>query len=321
MIRLRFKSFTYPNVILSMLVIAVVAILPTFIGKSWISLITEIFILAIACSALNLLVGYSGQVSFGHAGFYCFGGYTLALLLTKTNCPFFLAISASILFSAMAAGIIGWFSIRLVSHYFALLTFAFAQIIYFIVFQWYSFTGGDNGITDIPIPKYLIASNNYYFLTFIIFLISLLLMKLYTGSPFGKAIQATRENPMRAGFIGINVKRYQLINFIISGTFTGLAGALYVGLSRAAFPSYGDLWKSGSFLVICLLGGIGNFYGPAVGSLIYTVLEKIITESTEYWPFFLGLILVLLCLFMREGIIVFIEQKYKIYKNVSRVGD
>lgn len=320
MIEHKLKPFSWPRMIYCILAVTIVVVLPAFLGKSWISLITEVFILAIACSALNLLVGYGGQVSFGHAGFYCFGAYVLALLLTKTDSPFFLALISSLLLSAAAAAVIGWFCVRLVSHYFALLTLAFAQIIYFIVFQWYSFTGGDNGITDIPLPGFLAADNNYYYLTFFLLLVSLLLMKLYTESPFGKAIQAARENPMRASFIGVNVKRYQLINFIISGAFTGLAGALYVGFSGAAFPAYGDLWKSGSFLVVCLLGGIGNFFGPAIGSFIYTFLDKIITSATQYWPFFLGLILILLCMFMRGGVMGFIEMKYNTFKANKEIG-
>lgn len=284
-------------------------ILPVLVSAGWLSLITEMLILALAACGLNLMLGYAGMVSFGPAGFYAVGAYATALILINTELPFALAFAAGPLFAAGAAVLIGWFCVRLTHVYFALLTLAFAQIIHTIIFEWYAFTKGDNGIVDIPIPEVLKPITHYYYFSFIIIVLCLALLWMIIKSPFGKTLQAMRENAQRAESIGINVRLYQLSTFVLSGFFLGVAGSLFCGFNKNVFPNYAHWGKSTEMLVVCLLGGIYNFFGPIVGSIVYLFLDKIITSYTQYWPLVLGMIIIILLLFLRGGIAGFIGER------------
>jgi len=284
-------------------------ILPGFLSEGWISLVNEMLILALAACGLNLMLGYAGMVSFGPAGFYAVGAYATALILIDTNLPFALAFAAGPLVAAASAVLIGWFCVRLTQVYFALLTLAFAQIIHTIIFEWYAFTRGDNGIVDIPIPQMLKSITHYYYFSFFIIILCLALLWLIIKSPFGKTLQAMRENAQRAESIGINVRLYQLSTFVLSGFFLGVAGSLFCGFNKNVFPNYAHWIKSTEMLVVCLLGGIYNFFGPIVGSIVYLFLDKVITGYTQFWPLVLGLIIILLLLFLRGGIAGFIAER------------
>jgi branched-chain amino acid transport system permease protein len=291
------------------LVLLLFFLLPAFLSRGWISLINEMLILALAACGLNLMLGYAGMVSFGPAGFYAVGAYTTALILINTHLPFALAFMAGPVIAALSSIIIGWFCVRLTQVYFALLTLAFAQIIHTIIFEWYSFTKGDNGIVDIPIPALLNSIPHYYYFSLIVVVLCLALLWMIIKSPFGKTLQALRENAQRVESIGINVRLYQLSTFVLSSFFLGVAGSLFCGFNKNVFPDYAHWGKSTEMLVVCLLGGIYNFFGPIVGSIVYLFLDKVITAHTQYWPLVLGLIIILLLLFLRGGIAGFIAEK------------
>jgi branched-chain amino acid transport system permease protein len=294
------------------LVLVLFLLLPAFLSEGWISLVNEMLILALAACGLNLMLGYAGMVSFGPAGFYAVGAYTTALILINTQLPFGLAFAAGPVVAALSAIVIGWFCVRLSQVYFALLTLAFAQIIHTIIFEWYAFTKGDNGIVDIPIPALLKSITHYYYFSFIVILLCLALLWLIIKSPFGKTLQAMRENAQRAESIGINVRLYQLSTFVLSGFFLGVAGSLFCGFNKNVFPNYAHWGKSTEMLVVCLLGGIYNFFGPIVGSIVYLFLDKVITAYTQYWPLVLGLIIIILLLFLRGGIAGFIAERFSL---------
>lgn len=283
--------------------------LPLFLPVGWLSLVTEMLILALAAGGLNLMLGYAGMVSFGPAGFYAVGAYATALILTNTKLPFVLAFAAGPVIAALTAIPIGWFCVRLTHVYFALLTLAFAQIIHTIIFEWYDFTKGDNGIVDIPLPEILRSIPHYYYFSLIIVVFCLALLWMIIKSPFGKTLQAMRENAQRAESIGIPVRLYQLSTFVISGFFLGVAGSLFCGFNKNVFPNYAHWIKSTEMLVVCLLGGIYNFFGPIVGSIVYLFLDKVITGYTQFWPLVLGLIIIILLLFLRGGIAGFIAER------------
>lgn len=284
--------------------------LPFFISEGWLSIVIEIMILMLAACALNVILGYGGMVCFGPAGLYAVGGYTTALLLTKTGIPFVIAMIAGPIAAGAAGLIVGWFCVRRTTVYFALLTLAFSQIIWTIIFEWYGFTGGDNGIVGVPVPHFLMSISHYYYFSLVIITVLLIILWKIVNSPFGKTLQAIRENPGRTKFIGINVRRYQLIAFVISSVFLGAAGTLFCGFSHSVFPDYAHWIKSTDMLIVCLLGGIYNFSGPIMGSIIYILLSKLISSYTMYWLLFLGIILVFLMLFMRGGIMGFILEKF-----------
>jgi branched-chain amino acid transport system permease protein len=301
------NSSTRPILVL---VLIALAALPLILTKGWLSLVTEMLILALAAGGLNLMLGYAGMVSFGPAGFYAVGAYATALILVYTSWPFGLAFMAGPLVAAAAAVLIGWFCVRLTQVYFALLTLAFAQIIHTIIFEWYDFTKGDNGIVDIPLPDLLRPIAHYYYFSLIVVVLSLGLLRMIVRSPFGKTMQAMRENPQRAESVGIPVRRYQLATFVISAFFLGIAGSLFCGFNKNVFPNYAHWIKSTEMLVVCLLGGIYNFFGPIVGSVVYLLLDKVITGYTQYWPLVLGLIIIVLLLFLRGGIAGFIAERW-----------
>ena len=205
--------------------------------------------------------------------------------------------------------LIGWFCVRLTHVYFALLTLAFAQIIHTIIFEWYDFTKGDNGIVDIRLPEILRSIPHYYYFSLIVVSLCIALLAMIIKSPFGKTLQAMRENPQRTESIGIPVRLYQLATFVLSGFFLGVAGSLFCGFNKNVFPDYAHWIKSTEMLVVCLLGGIYTFFGPIVGSIVYLFLDKVITGYTQFWPLVLGLIIIVLLLFLRGGIAGFIAER------------
>jgi branched-chain amino acid transport system permease protein len=286
-------------------------------GEFWIWVTTEMVIMALFATSLNLILGFGGMVSFGHAAFFGVGAYTVALLMKKAGAPLVLALLAAPCAAAVAAAIIGWFCVRLVGLYFAILTLTFGQLLYLLAFQWYSFTGGDDGIHGIPKPSFL-GPTNYYLLCLILFLVCLLIMRMIVNSSFGLSIRVTRENMERAKFIGINVRRYQLINFVIAGFFAGLAGGLFTELNRFAQTDFLHWSKSGDAIFACLVGGMYSLIGPAIGSAFllfaHIVIQQIHQGLVEIWAIILGLILIVVVLFAPEGL-VGIYQKRAVKKH------
>jgi branched-chain amino acid transport system permease protein len=299
------------NWILGIAVIAVLVTLPFLLaqfgktGEFWIWVSTQMIIMALFATSLNLILGSGGMVSFGHAAFFGVGAYTVALLMKKAGVHILLAMLAAPCLAALAAAVIGWFCVRLIGLYFAILTLAFGQLLYMIVFQWYTFTGGDDGIHGIPKPDFL-DPTNYYLFCLVVFVVCLLIMRMITNSSFGLSIRIIRENMNRAKFIGIDVRRYQLINFIIAGFFAGIAGGLFTELNRFAQTEFLHWSRSGDAIFACLVGGMYSFIGPTIGSTVliflHIMLQQIHQSLVEVWAIFLGLILLGVVLFAPEGL-------------------
>jgi branched-chain amino acid transport system permease protein len=275
-------------------------------GEYWIWVTTEMIISALFAMSLNLILGYGGMVSFGHAAFFGVGAYTVALLMKKAGAPLYLALAAAPLVSACFAAIIGWFCVRLIGLYFAILTLAFGQLLYMVAFQWYTFTGGDDGIHGIPRPEFL-GPVAYYLLCLVLFLICVLIMRMIINSSFGLSVRTIRENMERAKFIGINVKRFQLINFIIAGAFAGLAGGLLAELNRFAQTEFLHWSKSAEPILASLVGGMYSLLGPAIGSTVLIflkiVLQQLHERMIDFWAIILGGVLLLVVLFAPGGLV------------------
>ncbi|MGO9022268.1 MAG: branched-chain amino acid ABC transporter permease [Syntrophobacteraceae bacterium] len=303
--------------ILISIVFASLLALPALIGKSWLNITIEILIMALAACSLNLMLGYTGLVSFGPAGLYAVGAYTTAILLTRFKMNIVPAMIAAPIMAAIVGWAVGWVCVRRTKVYFALLTLAFSQIIWTIIFEWYAVTGGDNGIISIPTPEFFFSIvNSYYFCLAVVGCCIFALWRI-VNSPFGRTLQAIRENPGRVEFIGVNLKRYQLAAFILSSIFLGIAGSLYCVFSDSAFPDFAHWTKSTDMLVVCLLGGIYRFSGPLVGSAIYTILAKTLSKHTMHWNLILGVAIVLLVLLMRNGVMGFLSERLS-RKNQAR---
>ena len=275
-------------------------------GEFWIWVSTEMIIMALFATSLNLVLGFGGMVSFGHAAFFGVGAYTVALLMKKAGFNLLVALIAAPCLAAVAAAIIGWFCVRLIGLYFAILTLAFGQLLYMIVFQWYTFTGGDDGIHGIPKPEFL-GPTNYYVMCLVIFLICFFVMRMIVNSSFGLSIRIIRENLDRAKFIGINVRRYQLINFIVAGFFAGIAGGLFTELNRFAQTEFLHWSRSGDAIFACLVGGMYSFIGPTIGSTVliflHIIIQQVHQSLVEIWALILGFILLGVVLFAPEGVV------------------
>jgi branched-chain amino acid transport system permease protein len=261
------------------------------------------------------MLGNLGMLSFGHAAYIGLGAYAVALILRKTDIPYGVAFLCAPLLSAAVAAVVGAFCIRLRHQvYFAMLTLAFAQIIYTVVFQWYSFTGGDNGVIgfgrDIPAGLRTNPTNLYYF-SLAVGLICLGLVWMIVHSPFGTMLRTIRENPERAEAIGVPVQWVRFITFVLAGAFAGVAGALLATFQRAVFPDTLHWSRSGEGIIMTLLGGIGHFLGPVVGAAAFLALNKYSTEVTGYWQLVMGLTLLAVVLVFRGGILGFLDDSIR----------
>ncbi|PYM32215.1 MAG: branched-chain amino acid ABC transporter permease [Candidatus Rokuibacteriota bacterium] len=269
----------------------------------------DVVIWALFATSLNLLVGYTGLVSFGHAAYFGIGAYTTGLLMKKAGVSFLLAFPAAGGLAGAFALVFGFFCVRLTRIYFAMLTLAFAQIVWAICFKWNEVTGGEQGMPEIPYPDFgwlerlgaavpAVAgwrtAEYYYFLTLVLVALCLWVLRRIVGSPFGRILTTIRENPERAEFIGVNVRRYELAAFVLAGVFAGLAGGLFGIFNRGVFPDFAYWTKSSEVLIMTLLGGMGTFFGPGIGALALILLNQQIVSYTEYWPLVLGTILVVL---------------------------
>jgi branched-chain amino acid transport system permease protein len=289
------------------------ACVPWLGSRFYTFLATDIAILALFAASLNLLLGYTGLVSFGHAAYFGVGAYTCAILMKTHGIAFALGLPAAAVAAGVCALLFGLFCVRSTRIYFSMLTLAFAQIVWAICFKWNSVTGGEQGLSNVPYPNLdwmssipgiggLRTSDHYYLLVLCLVGIAFALLKRIVESPFGSILTAIRENPERAEFVGINVRRYQLAAFVVAGAFAGWAGALFGIFNRGVFPDFAHWSKSAEVLIMAILGGIGHFWGPAVGAAILILLNQQINAYTQYWPLILGSILIVLVFVFPNGV-------------------
>ena len=299
----------------ALLVFLAALFVPAAGSRYYTFLANDVVIWALFATSLNLLVGYTGLVSFGHAAYFGIGAYTTGVLMKKLGVSFLLAFPAAGVMAGLFALFFGFFCVRLTRIYFAMLTLAFAQIVWAICFKWNEVTGGEQGMPEIPYPDFdwvervaawlpfvggYRTSDYFYFLTLILVAVCFWLLSRVVGSPFGRMLTTVRENPERAEFIGVNVRRYELAAFVVAGVFAGLSGGLFGIFNRGVFPDFAYWTKSSEVLIMTLLGGMGTFYGPAIGALALIWLNQQIVSYTQYWPLILGSILVIL-LFVFPG--------------------
>ena len=278
--------------------LALPLVLPTF----WLWMAVEIFAFALFAASLHLLMGLGGMVSFGHAAYFGLGAYGAALLLKLAGWPMPLAFLAAPVVAAAAAAVFGYFSVRLTSIYFAMLTLAFAQIVFAVVHQWDDVTGGDNGVLSVWPPPWLKSPMRYYYWALVFAGAGVVLLRLVAASPFGLALRAVRDHARRAEAVGINIRALQWTAFVVAGFFAGLAGAIFVFLKGSVFPVYTEAPMSVQPLVMVLLGGVAAPAGPLIGAAAYKLLDTVITRFTDYWQAGLGGILIVLVLAFPRGI-------------------
>ena len=282
--------------------LAVLAGLPLALPTFWISIVVEILAFALFAASLHLLMAVGGMVSFGHAAYFGLGAYGAALLLKLAGLPMPIAFVAAPLVAALAAVVFGYFCVRLSSIYFAMLTLAFAQIVYAIVHQWDEVTGGDNGILSVWPAPWLATPGRYYYWALAAALVGILLLRRVAASPFGLTLRAARDHARRAEALGVNIRALQWTAFVVAGFVAGIGGAVFAFLKGSVFPVYTESPMSVQPLVMVLLGGVGSPSGPLVGAAVYKLLDTVITRYTDYWQLVLGAILMVLVLAFPRGI-------------------
>ncbi len=268
---------------------------------------TEIWIFAIFGLGLNLLLGYTGLLSFGQSTFFGSAAYVAGWLLKHYAINVFLALGVGVAVGAVSALLVGYLCVQRSGLYFIMLTFALNQLFYFIAYQWTSVTGGEDGMAGIPRPALLGIDFkdplNYYAFVSLLFLISLFLMKKIVESPLGRILQAIRENEVRAEAVGYNVPRFKLLAFVIGGAFSGLAGVLYAMLFGIMPLEAISFVFSGNVVFATLIGGSGSLYGPIIGSFVFIWLSESVSVLWARWPLLLGLAFVIVVLFLRGGVV------------------
>lgn len=291
-------------------VLLVLAGLPYYVPYFYIFVATEILIMGLLAGSYNVIFGYTGMLSFGHAAFFGFGAYTTAMLLLHFQVPLFWAMLASMGTAMLLSAVIGFFCVRLDEVYFAMLTLAFGMMVFAVALQWRSLTNGSDGISGFPLSEFGLGLNLtlanpmvYYYVVLVVVAAASLLLYLITRSPFGLMLKAISQNPERVSFCGVNERRHRLIAFIIAGTFAGLAGALFVPFNRVANPDMVHWTQSAEPVLMTILGGAGYFLGPYFGAAVFVLLETWITSYTDHWMIFLGIVLALMVLFFRRGLL------------------
>jgi branched-chain amino acid transport system permease protein len=284
----------------------------------YVELGTRVVIYALAAMALNFLLGYTGVLSFGHAAYFGLGAYGTALTIKYLVPSTPVGMLAGIVLGTVAAAIIGPMIIRLRGVYFAMCTIAFGQVFYFIAFQWFSLTGGDDGVSAwhrIPLnfgfATLDILNNNkaLYYFALAVFAACAAAMAFLLRSPFGRTLLAIRENERRARFLGIPVDQHIWMSWVVSCFFVSVAGTLYALLNDFVDPRALRWDQSGTFVIMTVLGGMRSFWGPLIGAAIYLVLQDYISSHTENWMSFIGAFFVLIVLFFPRGVLGIIRRK------------
>jgi branched-chain amino acid transport system permease protein len=271
---------------------------------------------ALFAASLHFIMGPAGMHSFGHAAYFGLGAYAAALLMLKAGWPMEAALLGAPLVAGLGAVVFGWFCVRLSGVYLAMLTLAFAQIVWSITFQWDDFTGGSNGITGVWPAAWLTDKTAYYFATLVLVAGGVLALRRVLFSPFGLAMRAGRDSPLRADAIGIDIKQVQWLAFVLAAVAAGLAGSLYAFSKGSISPDSMAVGKSVDGLVMVLLGGVQTLTGPVVGAVSFTWLQDTVARSTDYWRALLGGIVLLLVLAFPQGIAGFIGQLFDRRKAV-----
>ncbi|MBW1772463.1 MAG: branched-chain amino acid ABC transporter permease, partial [Deltaproteobacteria bacterium] len=266
----------------------------------------------------------TGQLSFGHASFYGLGAYGTGLLIVKLQWPLWAAMMGGVLTATLGGIIIGYLSFRRSDVYFSLLTMAFSQILYFLAFQFRGLTGGDDGLRGIPVFRPfsidLGEPLNMYYFSFVFFLVLAYLARRLLRSPLGKAMLAVKENEDRAIACGFNTQRIKLVSFVISAIYGGLAGSLWCLHLRFVGVETFDFMLNGEVIFVCIVGGVGTYFGPIVGSAVFLLLHDYIQLIMERWELVVGLILIFFILFFNQGIVGAIENRVAAYREKKAAG-
>ena len=301
---------TRHNILGPVLLVVLLFLAPLLLPVYWLIILSEILIMGLMAISLNLLLGYTGLLSFGQGAFFGLGAYAAALLLQAGYQNLFLVLGAGVLTALLAAVVVGFFSVRLDEIFFAMITLGLGMLFFSIAHNWLSVTGGSDGLPVFMLPTLNLfgreitfyTPTNMYYLVFVTVLCAVILLWLVVHSPFGLILKALRENKQRVSFIGGNVRLLRIAAFTISGAFTGLAGTLFCLFNNMSTPEFMHWSFSAKPVIMSIIGGTGVFLGPLFGAGIFFALEQIIIQFTENWMLFLGIVLIPIVLFFPQGV-------------------
>ena len=294
-------------------ILAALVLFPWVVEPYQTTLFSYGLVMAIAALGFNLLLGYTGLLSFGHSAYFGVGAYAVALIVKYLHVSSLeVFIVGGILASAAVSALFGFVCVRYTRIFFGILTLALSQVLWSLAFKFFWVTGGTDGLR-VPTPVLLgvasakgdkieFLSHGYYWYVLAIFFACVALMWVIVNSPFGKALQAIRDNETRAEFVGVQVRHYRWVAFVVSGTYTGLAGALWVPLNGLTTPDILHWGFSGEIVFFTVLGGFGTFAGPIVGAIVFNYLKTFAVGYTVYWQMFLGVVLVTMVMALPTGI-------------------
>jgi branched-chain amino acid transport system permease protein len=292
--------------------IAVAALMaaPWWFGSFGLWLMMQTMLLVLFALGFNLLLGYTGLLSFGQAGFFATGAYVCALILLEAP-TLLLGILGGVAAAGIVALALGYLCVRLTEIYFAMLTLSFGMMIHSLVWRWRDVTGGDDGLTGVPraplevpgISIDLSQISSYYYFVLVTTLAAVWLMSRIVGSPLGLTFQAIRDSSVRAAFVGIPIRRFRLWAFVIAGLYAGLAGSMLAPLERTITPIYAHWIYSAEPVLASLIGGLYVFAGPIVGAILFIGIKEVVVRVTDHWQLVMGIIVITIVLGFRGGVL------------------
>ncbi len=294
---------------LALATVLALALLPWTLPRYQLSILTDLLVFGLFAMSLDLIMGYTGMVSFGHAAYFGLGAYGSALVLIHFEQPIPVALLAGSLLAGVVAVPVGWFSTRATGIYFAMLTLAFAQLLYTAAYKWRDLTGGSDGIAGVPKTTLfwggpsLASPHAFYLLVAACIVLSLAACRALVRSPFGCALQAIRENERRFASLGRDPRPFKLVVFVIAAAFAGLAGALFAPYRGFASPEVMFWVFSGQALMMVIMGGMGTLVGPVVGAMVFILIQEVLSSYTEHWMIFTGAVFVLMVIFLPGGVV------------------
>ncbi len=294
----------------------VLVILPPFYTSYWVTLLTQMLIFGILAMSLDILLGYTGMSSFGHAGFFGSSAYVVAILATRYQVGFLTCFVSGIALTTVISAIFGLLVAHASGVYFLIITLALGMVLWGLAFRWVSMTGGDNGISGIPrpdlgLPLSLNDPLTYYYVILVFFLASLILMAVFVRSPFGHSLKGIRESESRMRVLGYHTWLHRYLSYIMSAAFGGIAGILWAYYNGFISPYDMDLTASIEIILMVILGGPGTLVGPALGAGIIVFLKNFISAYTQRWLLILGTIYILTILYAPNGLVNLIKDLLK----------
>ena len=302
--------------------IALVALMvaPPFLSGFFLTLVTQMLIYGILAMSLDIVLGYTGLASLGHAAYLGLGAYSVAILTTRIGASFWITLVAGVLVAGAVAALFGLVALRATGVYFLMITLALGMVVWGLAHRWVSLTQGDNGISSVPrpmgLPFSLAAAVPYYYFVLVAFVLAYLLLRTVVGSPFGRTLVGIRESESRMRTLGYHVWLHKYVGFVIAGSVGGFAGVLWAYYNGFVSPTDLELATSVEILLMVALGGRGTLLGPALGAAIIVLLKNVVSVYTQRWLLILGAVYIGTIVYAPEGIVGAVRQW-----QTSRKGD